>query len=397
MVGHVDAQLGGQAPELHVPVDGPHHQPRGARAGRRVVRRGAPPTRSACAPDRGQGTARSSTATTRSSSTRSTYWKTPISDCGDDRGEVCKDYNEWVQGWTEVKGLIVAGDRPHHRFVEAAGVGAGAEEVGGPQARRPLPRSAPAPGRGPARGPVGWLVIGYLGSLARPVRRRLLAPGRVQRRDRAGLHARELQGDADRARLPLDRRADDRDRGLVTVTDALLAFPIAFYMAKVASPRMKGAAGGRGPDAAVVGLPGQGLRLAHDPERGGSAQLGARPVRAQRAPDGDIFRVWLVMSYLWLPFMVIPIYAGSSGSRTRCSRASDDLGAKPWTTFRRVILPLAFPAVVAGSIFTFSLTLGDFIAPAWSRARSSSATSSTPTRSPTTCRWRRRSRWCRSS
>jgi putative spermidine/putrescine transport system permease protein len=80
-------------------------------------------------------------------------------------------------------------------------------------------------------------------------------------------------------------------------------------------------------------------------------------------PDGDIFRLWLVMSYLWLPFMVIPIYAGLERISDSLLSASDDLGARPWTTFRRVILPLAFPAVVAGSIFTFSLTLGDFIAP----------------------------------
>ncbi len=81
------------------------------------------------------------------------------------------------------------------------------------------------------------------------------------------------------------------------------------------------------------------------------------------APEGDIFRLWLVMCYLWLPFMVIPIYAGLERIQDSLLSASDDLGAKPWTTFRRVILPLAFPAVVAGSIFTFSLTLGDFIAP----------------------------------
>jgi putative spermidine/putrescine transport system permease protein len=73
--------------------------------------------------------------------------------------------------------------------------------------------------------------------------------------------------------------------------------------------------------------------------------------------------VWLVMTYLWLPFMVIPIYAGLERIPDSVLSASEDLGASPFTTFRRVILPLAFPAVVAGSIFTFSLTLGDFIAP----------------------------------
>ena len=74
--------------------------------------------------------------------------------------------------------------------------------------------------------------------------------------------------------------------------------------------------------------------------------------------------VWLVMSYLWLPFMIIPIYAGLERIPDSLISASEDLGATPCTTFRRVILPLAFPAVVAGSIFTFSLTLGDYITPA---------------------------------
>jgi putative spermidine/putrescine transport system permease protein len=73
--------------------------------------------------------------------------------------------------------------------------------------------------------------------------------------------------------------------------------------------------------------------------------------------------VWLVESYLWLPFMILPIYAGLERIPDSLLSASEDLGAGPGTTFRRVILPLAFPAVVAGSIFTFALTLGDYITP----------------------------------
>jgi putative spermidine/putrescine transport system permease protein len=69
------------------------------------------------------------------------------------------------------------------------------------------------------------------------------------------------------------------------------------------------------------------------------------------------------MSYLWLPYMIIPIYAGLERIPDSLLSASEDLGAHPGKTFRRVILPLAFPAIVAGSIFTFSLTLGDFITP----------------------------------
>jgi putative spermidine/putrescine transport system permease protein len=81
------------------------------------------------------------------------------------------------------------------------------------------------------------------------------------------------------------------------------------------------------------------------------------------APTDDLVRVWLVMSYLWLPFMIIPIYAGLERISDSLLSASEDLGAHPGRTFRKVILPLVFPAVVAGSIFTFSLTLGDFITP----------------------------------
>ncbi len=72
---------------------------------------------------------------------------------------------------------------------------------------------------------------------------------------------------------------------------------------------------------------------------------------------------WLVFTYLWLPFMVLPIYAGLQRIPNSLLDASGDLGAGAGLTFRRVILPLAFPAVVAGSIFTFALTLGDYITP----------------------------------
>jgi putative spermidine/putrescine transport system permease protein len=67
---------------------------------------------------------------------------------------------------------------------------------------------------------------------------------------------------------------------------------------------------------------------------------------------------------MWLPFMVLPIMASIERIPGSLIEASGDLGADPRTTFRRVVLPLALPAVVAGSIFTFSLTLGDYIAPA---------------------------------
>ena len=67
---------------------------------------------------------------------------------------------------------------------------------------------------------------------------------------------------------------------------------------------------------------------------------------------------------MWRPYMILPSYAGLDRIADSILSASEDLGAKPFRTFRKVILPMCFPAVVAGSIFTFSLTLGDYIAPA---------------------------------
>ena len=211
-------------------------------------------------------------------------------------------------------------------------------------------------------GPVGWLVVAYLGSLA------ILFAA-------AFWHLNEFTGEIEQgfslenfetlATEPVYRSITVRTIGvaaLVTVTDALLAFPIAFYMAKVATPRMRSLL----VVAVLMPLWSSYLIKVYAwrtilSEEGALNWL-LDPL-GMSAPEGDIFRLWLVMSYLWLPFMVIPIYAGLERIPDSLLSASDDLGAKPWTTFRRVILPLAFPAVVAGSIFTFSLTLGDFIAP----------------------------------
>ena len=149
---------------------------------------------------------------------------------------------------------------------------------------------------------------------------------------------------------------------LVTVTCAILAFPLAFYMAKLASPRMRGLL------VVAVLMPlwsaylvkAYAWRIILSEE--GILNWALDPLGVS-GPGYGMVAVWLTMTYLWLPYMVIPIYAGLERIPDTLLSASDDLGAKPAYTFRRVILPLVFPAVVAGSIFTFSLTLGDFIAP----------------------------------
>ena len=148
----------------------------------------------------------------------------------------------------------------------------------------------------------------------------------------------------------------------VTIADVILAFPIAYYMARVASPRTR--------DILIVlilvPLWANYLVKAYAwrtiLSEGGVINWALDPVGLHF--DGlSTVGLWLVFTYLWLPFMILPIYAGLERIPNSFLEASADLGARSPTTFARVILPLAFPAIVAGSIFTFCLTLGDYIAP----------------------------------
>ncbi len=109
LVGHLDDQLRGGAPELHVPVDEPHHRPEGRTPRSPVVRRGAGPDEvvptSAADPLLLRPTTASSTTRTNPEFWSNVYyWNTPVADCGDDRGAECMDYNDWVSAWTEIKG-----------------------------------------------------------------------------------------------------------------------------------------------------------------------------------------------------------------------------------------------------------------------------------------------------
>jgi putative spermidine/putrescine transport system permease protein len=81
-----------------------------------------------------------------------------------------------------------------------------------------------------------------------------------------------------------------------------------------------------------------------------------------QGPGYGVAATVITLSYLWLPYMILPIYAGLERLPESMMDASGDLGARSFRTFRSVVLPLTFPAVVAGSIFTFSLSLGDYIA-----------------------------------
>ena len=79
-------------------------------------------------------------------------------------------------------------------------------------------------------------------------------------------------------------------------------------------------------------------------------------------PGYGLAAVVLTLTYLWLPYMVLPVYAGLDRLPASHLEASADLGAGAWTTFRRVVLPAVKPSIAAGTIFTFSLSLGDYIA-----------------------------------
>ena len=151
---------------------------------------------------------------------------------------------------------------------------------------------------------------------------------------------------------------------LVTVTDAILAFPFAYYMARVASRRAQTLL------FAAVLLPLWASYLArvyawililnHNGLLNWSLQsIGLPPANIGYTNVA----MWVVFAYIWLPFMIIPTYAALERVPESLLEAAADLGAKRWRAVRDVVLPLALPGVVAGSIFTFSLTLGDFITP----------------------------------
>ena len=142
----------------------------------------------------------------------------------------------------------------------------------------------------------------------------------------------------------------------VTVIDALLAFPIALYMAKVASPRLQRVL------VIAVLTPLWASYLVKAYAWRGMFASGGPLDDVGLSPGYGLTATVLTLSYLWLPYMILPMYAGLERLPSSLIEASADLGATTRTTMRRVVLPVLFPAAVAGSIFTFSLTLGDYIA-----------------------------------
>ncbi|MEP6680010.1 MAG: ABC transporter permease [Chloroflexota bacterium] len=210
--------------------------------------------------------------------------------------------------------------------------------------------------------PLGWLLVAYLGSLA------ILFTNAFFRTDPFTSRVIPELGLGNFERLISDavyRTITLRTLGIaaaVTATTAVLAFPVAYFMARVASERTRNLM------VVAILMPlwasylvkvyAWRIILAQD----GILNWALEPFGLHGPGFGDV-ATWLVFSYLWLPYMILPIYAGLQRIPQSLLEASSDLGARPTATFRNVILPLVVPAVVAGSIFTFSLTMGDYIAP----------------------------------
>ena len=163
----------------------------------------------------------------------------------------------------------------------------------------------------------------------------------------------------------------------VTVTAAIVAFPIANYMARYASPRMKALfyVGVMLPMwtsylvkvyAWRLVLAKQGILSWFLDQLGLMPALDAAlqtPVIGGPSLSSSYLGMFIVFVYMWLPFMILPLTAALERVPQSLLQASADLGARPGQTFRNVVLPLALPGLAAGSVFTFSLTLGDYIIP----------------------------------
>jgi putative spermidine/putrescine transport system permease protein len=146
----------------------------------------------------------------------------------------------------------------------------------------------------------------------------------------------------------------------VTVVDILLALPIAFFMSKVAGPKLRNLL------AISVLLPLWASYLVKAYawrsvlSNKGVLQWILEPL-GLNTPGYSLFGAAITLGYMWLPYVILPIYGGLEKVPSNLLEASSDLGAKTFTTIRKIIFPMILPSIIAGSIFAFSLTLGDYI------------------------------------
>jgi putative spermidine/putrescine transport system permease protein len=208
--------------------------------------------------------------------------------------------------------------------------------------------------------PVTWLVVIYIGSLVALLvtafyRLKTDPTGLLTTLD-STLHLDNVRRiwDEDVYRNTALRTLESAS--IVTIVDGVLALPLAFYMTKVASRFARRAL------VVAVTMPlwagylvkGYAWRALLDPGGGALHEVFGH------TPGFGFASTTIVLSYQWFPYMVIPLYAGLDRLPDSLLEASTDLGAKASRTFRSIVLPQLRPALIAGSIFTFSLTLGDF-------------------------------------
>jgi putative spermidine/putrescine transport system permease protein len=208
--------------------------------------------------------------------------------------------------------------------------------------------------------PLLWLVVAYLGSLAA-----LFATAFWTTNDFTGDVVKQfnLGNFQELWDQGVYRTITLRSVGVaaaVTVIDTMIAFPMAFYMAKIASPRMR-----RWYVIAVLTplwasylVKAYAWRIMFSGT--GVLDWVLHPF-GLHSPGYGLAATIVTLAYLWLPYMILPVYAGLERLPDSLLDAAGDLGARGFRIFRTVIWPVAFPAVVAGSIFTFSLSLGDYI------------------------------------
>jgi putative spermidine/putrescine transport system permease protein len=211
--------------------------------------------------------------------------------------------------------------------------------------------------------PLGWLVIVYLVTLSL-----LLATSfwRLNVLTSQVEHVWGLQNFKTLWDQSVYRTIVIRTAGMaaaVTITDLVLAFPISYYMARLATPRVRAIL-----TLAVV-LPLWSNYLVRMfswkimTAGGGPLESLLSLIGIHKSIAYSNWAVWLTFCYLWLPFAILPVFAAFERVPGSLLEASSDLGGRGWITFRRVIVPLVLPGMVAASIFTFSLTLGDYITP----------------------------------
>jgi putative spermidine/putrescine transport system permease protein len=224
--------------------------------------------------------------------------------------------------------------------------------------------------------PVLWLGVVYLGSLIA-----LLVQSFYTLDDFSGTVIKELTFDTwESLNTAANRDIVGRTTVMaasVTIVSIVIAYPIAYYMAQYARPATKTLLF----IAVLVPLwssylvrvyawklilAQQGVLSWFTDTLGlGFVLDGVLDIPGWGGTSLSVSRIGqlIVFTYIWLPFMILPIQASLERVPHSMVEASKDLGAKPSTTFRKVIWPLALPGVIAGSIFTFSLTLGDYIIP----------------------------------